>query len=166
MENIHLNGPPVPPKDEQKTDLETQDPKRLSDISSIQRPREESVPIIYDSPISPVSLPVSYGHQSGGSGWSGVPLAGTLMVPGFGDGVEDGLEVVDPPVISDPGLMLAKEDERQDFSMSEPSVQSIDYSIRQDSSFFRYGGFCDGAKATRRGVGGTMKEIKRPGVSK
>lgn len=166
MENMDPNGPPVPPKDDRRrTAMERQNSGRLSGVSSM-RSREASEPLAHGTPVSPISPPLSQGHQSAGSGWGTLALSGTLKVPGFGEGVVDGIEVVNTPVISDPGLMLAKEDEMQEMLTPEPSVQSTDYAIRHDSSFYKYGGFCDGAKSTLRGVGGTMKEIKRPGVSK
>jgi hypothetical protein len=112
----------------------------------------------------PDSPPLSQGHQSAGSGWDNIGLAETLKTPGYGEGVEDGIQVVVTPVISDPGLMLVNEDTK--LLTPAVSIQSMDYAIRHDSSFYKYGGFCDGAKMTLRGAGGAMKELKRPGVSK
>lgn len=166
MENADPNGRPVPPKDDRRRiAMERQNSGTSSGISPV-RSREVSELLAYENPVSPISPPLSQGHQSAGSGWGTLALAGTLKVPGFGEGVVDGIEVVNTPVISDPGLMLAKEDEGQNMLTPEQSVQSMDYTIRHDCSFYKYGGFCDGAKSTLRGVGGTMREIKRPGVSK
>lgn len=91
-------------------------------------------------------------------------LGQSLKLPGFGDGVEAGLEPV--PVISgdDPGIMLADEDNKA----STPTVsilQSFDYQIKHDDSFYKLGGFCDGAKMVLRGVSGAMKQVRKPGVS-
>jgi hypothetical protein len=107
------------------------------------------------------------GHRSSGNGNWGT-LATTLQVPGFGDGVEPGLEVVDT-VDRDNGLMLANEGQIPPIQptpiqpMPTASMKSIDYPMRPDSSFYKVGGFCDGAKLMVRGETG-FRVMKRPSV--
>jgi hypothetical protein len=111
--------------------------------------------------------PNSLGSQSTTNEWGalGIPLAGILKVPGFGAGVEDGLEVVDQKLIPDPRLIPVDEKHDDLRELTPPtSVQSVDHAMRHDSSFFKYGGFCDGAKMSWRGAGGTMKELAKYGV--
>jgi hypothetical protein len=45
------------------------------------------------------------------------------------------------------------------------SAKSTDCSITQDASFYRFGGFCDGAKYMLKGETG-FKVVKRPSVSR
>lgn len=97
--------------------------------------------------IFPDSPPISSGRQS-------------LKLPGFGDGVEDGKEVVGQGV-SDPGIMLVSE--IHDQPTPATSVQSVEYPITHDSSFYRYNGFCTGAKMILQGQN-ALKVIKKPGV--
>ncbi|RDW64066.1 hypothetical protein BP5796_10568 [Coleophoma crateriformis] len=114
----------------------------------------------------PLSPPLSEHHRSGPD-WG--PIATTLHVPGFGHGVEDGLEVAR---LDDDrsGLILANEDQaaNQNGGAVQPtpptpttSIRSNDYVMRHDASFYRFGGFCDGARAILRGDPG-FKIVKRP----
>jgi hypothetical protein len=43
------------------------------------------------------------------------------------------------------------------------SLRSLDYPMRHDSSFYKFGGFCEGAKVLVRGEQG-FKIVKRPSV--
>lgn len=105
---------------------------------------------------APLSPPISE-RGSGGDSWGA--LATTLQLPGFGMGVEPGLEVVSP-VDHNNEKMLAYED-----NMPEPtptaSMKSIDHPMRHDTSFYKFGGFCDGSKAILSGEAG-LKKFKRP----
>ncbi|KAE8441922.1 hypothetical protein EG329_004180 [Mollisiaceae sp. DMI_Dod_QoI] len=108
----------------------------------------------------PLSPPLSEHRSSGGL----EAIAATLRLPNFGEGVEQGIEVVDNidygaekiPVFDDSS------------SANEPthagpatSVKSIDHPMRHDASFFRFGGFCEGARALVKGETG-FKIYKRP----
>lgn len=106
------------------------------------------------------SPPLSSGRQSAADGWGG--LATTLRIPSSGIGVVQGKEVVNQ-LISDPGIIPVNEDHNEPTPAS--SVQSIDYPMRPDSSFFQYGGFCDGARILLKGDKGALITIRKPGVS-
>jgi hypothetical protein len=84
-----------------------------------------------------------------------------LQVPGFREDVADGIEVIDN-IDRDNGLILASEDQ-----VVEPtpaaSMESVHCPMRQDTSFYKFGGFCEGAKALIRGETG-FKIMKRPAV--
>jgi hypothetical protein len=170
METLDGEGPPVPPKDDpwnSSPPMEGEDSAKML-TSEQDEPRKDSETLGRSMPtILPDIPPDSLGHQSATGEWGalGIPPAGTLKVLGFGDGVEDGLEVVGQKLVSDPGLIPAdeKHDDPKDLTPAT-SVQSVDYAMRHDSSFFKYGGFCDSAKMSWRGAGGTMKELIKPGV--
>jgi len=109
---------------------------------------------------APLSPPLSEHRSSGSGNWG--TLATTLQVPGFGDGVEPGLEVVDS-VDHENGLMLATEGEVPVQPAPTASMKSIDYPMRHDGSFYKFGGFCEGAKQMIRGEAG-FRVMKRPSV--
>ncbi len=108
---------------------------------------------------APLSPPLSEHRTSGNEKW-GAP-ATTLQVPGFREDVADGIEVIDN-IDRDNGLILASEDQ-----VVEPtpaaSMESVHCPMRQDTSFYKFGGFCEGAKALIRGETG-FKIMKRPAV--
>ena len=106
----------------------------------------------------PESPPQS-GRQSASEGHG--TLARTLKLPGFGEGVPDGIQVVDQ-VVSDLGLILANENHNQPTPAT--SVKSIEYPIRPNASFHKPGGFCPGAHMIRRGTKGAQEVRKKPGV--
>jgi hypothetical protein len=108
----------------------------------------------------PLSPPLSEQPFSGNDDWG--HLATNLQISGFGEGVEQGIEVVDK-IDRDSGLILANEDLIVVQPTPSASMRSIDYPIRHDSSFYKFGGFCDGAKALIRGDTG-FKIMKRPSV--
>lgn len=108
----------------------------------------------------PLSPPLSEHRTSGSGNWG--TLATTLQVPGFGEGVESGLEVVDT-VDRDNGLILATEGEVPVQQTPTTSMKSVDYPMRHDSSFYKFGGFCDGAKNMIRGET-AFRVMKRPSV--
>jgi hypothetical protein len=95
-------------------------------------------------------------------------IATTLRLPDFGEGVEPGLEVSDQIDYST-GLIPVDENfdgdtgANQSTSVAPPaaSVRSIDNPMRHDDSFFKFGGFCEGARAIVRGETG-FKMVKRP----
>lgn len=109
---------------------------------------------------APLSPPLSEHRTSGQDNW-GI-LATTLQLPGFGEGVEQGLEVVSH-VDHDNGLILANERHILNQPTPTASLKSIDHPMRHDSSFYKFGGFCEGAKAIIRGELG-FKVVKRPSV--
>lgn len=167
METLDGQGPPVPPKDDpwtNSTPVEREDHgKMLADEPDEARKDSETLGLVRPV-ILPDTPPDSTGRQSGTNEWEAIGPAGTLKVPGFVDGVEEGLEVVGPGLVSDPGLILAEESHNHKDLTPVTSVQSVDYAMRHDSSFFKYGGFCDGAKMALKGVGGTMKDVTKPAV--
>ncbi|CAG8955148.1 hypothetical protein HYFRA_00007163 [Hymenoscyphus fraxineus] len=115
------------------------------------------------SPRSPPVNPAAERRTSdniGSWGSSGVSLSSTLRVPGFGAGIEPGLEVL-TAVGSDNEKMLVGEDVIFNQSKSPVSMNTAGYPISHDSSFFRLGGFCDGATSTLRGQSG-FKIVKKP----
>ena len=87
-----------------------------------------------------------------------------LRVPGYGAGIESGLEVV-VDIDHDNEKMVVEQEEP---SFAQPpqtaSMKSIDCPIAHDTSFYKFGGFCDGAKAMMQGETG-FKVVKRPSVS-
>ena len=109
---------------------------------------------------APLSPPLSEHRSSGNGSWG--PLATTLQVPGFGQGVEQGIEVVDN-IDRDNGLILANEDQIIVQPTPATSLKSVDAPMRPDSSFYRFGGFCEGAKVLLGGGTG-FKIMKRPSV--
>lgn len=110
----------------------------------------------------PLSPPLSE-HRSS-AGLEGIPVAATLRLPDFGEGVYQGIEVVDNTDYT-AGLIPVHDNEpppvQQTSSAPATSVRSIDHPMRHDASFFKFGGFCDGAKALVRGETG-FKIYKRP----
>ncbi len=174
METLDGQGPPVPPKDDPWTSsspVEREDKGTMSsdEPDEADEARKDSETLGFVRPVIlpdafPDTPPDSLGRQSGADEWGAIGLAGTLKVPGFGDGVEEGLEVVGPGLVSDPGLIPADESNSHKDLTPATSVQSVDYAMRHDSSFFKYGGFCEGAKMTLRGAGGTMKDVTKPAV--
>ncbi|KAB8290440.1 hypothetical protein EYC80_010872 [Monilinia laxa] len=135
---------------------------------------------------SPVSPPMSEAHDPASWGRlapvtttpsSTTSLATTLQLPGYGAGIEDGLEVVpvfesglevvpnqDPePVPMQPPNPIVENRSQSQLAMhrATPSLRSIDCPMRHDSSFYKFDGFCPGAKAMIRGETG-FKVVKRP----
>lgn len=110
----------------------------------------------------PLSPPIS-DHRSS-AGLEGIPVAATLRLPDFGEGVYQGIEVVDTTDYT-AGLIPVHDNEpppvQPTSSAPAASVRSIDHPMRHDASFFKFGGFCEGAKALVRGETG-FKIYKRP----
>lgn len=91
-------------------------------------------------------------------------LAATLKLPDYGKGVESGLEPVERPLTVDRNNeKIAISNNQPQFRTPTSSVKSIDSPMRHDSSFYKLGGFCDGAKASLRGELG-YKIANRPTV--
>lgn len=125
----------------------------------MQRPiSQASQELFFGPPSLPHSPPLS-DRGSGIETWG--PLATTLRTSDFGKGVESGLEVISP-IDHENGLMLAAEN-----GSSRPtptsSMKSNDNPMRHDSSFYKFGGFCEGSKAVLRGEVG-FKAYRRPYV--
>ncbi|CAG8979504.1 hypothetical protein HYALB_00013297 [Hymenoscyphus albidus] len=115
------------------------------------------------SPRSPPANPAAERRTSdniGSWGSSGVSLSSTLRVPGFGAGIEPGLEVL-TAVGSDNEKMLVGEDVIFNQSKLPVSMNTAGSPISHDASFFRLGGFCEGATSTLRGQTG-FKVVKKP----
>jgi hypothetical protein len=127
-----------------------------------ERSRREPEVLVFRPPDSP---PLSQGRQSGTDEWRNLNLPGKIQAPNSDEIVEGGLEVVGQTLVSDPGLILAKEDQPEPEPTITTAVQSLGHPIRHDASFFKYGGFCGGAKLMQRRVGGALKVVKKPGVS-
>jgi hypothetical protein len=166
MENMNKPGPPVPPKDspwDSPTIPLAQDPIKRK---SVEPPPTPEFPD--KRSVKPLDTPPSSQERKLMIEDAGVvQLAQTLKVPGYGENVPDGLEVVGQTLISDPGLMLADETQKnivKNILSPASSVQSVDHALTPDTSFYKYGGFCEGAKMVLRGVGGVMQEKKKPGV--
>jgi hypothetical protein len=90
-------------------------------------------------------------------------LASTLKLPGFGKNVTDGIEAMKRESTSTgvaDGLMLVNEPNGLTPSTSTVSAHCA---ISHDSSFYRYGGFCEGAKLASKGQK-FYKVVKRPEV--
>lgn len=107
-------------------------------------------------------------NSNAGSTRSSTALAATLKIPGFGQGVEDGLIVVE-----DPAAIVDYDNEKEIVPNDHPqyhsttptaSMKSIDSPMRHDSSFYKFGGFCEGALIASRGEL-SHKIVKRPTVS-
>ena len=90
-------------------------------------------------------------------------MATTLQTPDFGKGVEPGLEVANGIDYENEKIVVGSDDVYHQPTPTA-SMKSIDYPIRHDTSFYKFGGFCEGAKAILRGENG-LKVVKRPSVS-
>ncbi|KAF7856303.1 hypothetical protein EAF04_009831 [Stromatinia cepivora] len=156
----------------------------LSPGISEYQPSESGISLWMKSPVSPpmseIHDPASWGRLAPAttSPTSTASLASTLQLPGFGNGVEDGLEVVpiiesglevvpteDPePVPIQPSNHIPENRSQSQLAMHRavtPSLKSLDCPMRHDSSFYKFDGFCPGAKAMIRGETG-FKVVKRP----
>jgi hypothetical protein len=106
-----------------------------------------------------------FGTASPGSdSGSAKDLAATLKLPDYGKGVEPGLEPVERPLMVDRNneKIAVPNNHFQQRTLTS-SVKSIDSPMRHDSSFYKFGGFCEGAKASLRGELG-YKIANRPTV--
>jgi hypothetical protein len=130
-------------------------------VHTLQRTGSEaSQDSIFGLRAAPLSPPLS-DRSSGADNWGTQTqtLATTLQLPDFGKGVESGLEVVSP-VDHDNEKMLAYEHNIPEHTPTA-SMKSIDHPMRHDSSFYKFGGFCEGSKAILAGEAG-LKKFKRP----
>ncbi|QSZ31043.1 hypothetical protein DSL72_000604 [Monilinia vaccinii-corymbosi] len=147
------------------------------------QPSESGTSLWMKSPVSPpmseLHNPVSWARlaPTTATPTPTASLATTLQLPGYGAGVEDGLEVVsviesglevvptqDPePVPIHPSNPVVENQSQSQLAMhrATSSLKSIDCPMRHDSSFYRFDGFCQGAKAMIRGETG-FKVVKRP----
>lgn len=105
---------------------------------------------------SPLTPPPAPAHRRTLTG----SLATTLQLPDFGKGVEPGIEAV-IRVDHENGLILANEGQTLNTITPAASVVSVDHQMRHDTSFYKFGGFCEGAKMLVRG-GVSYKQMKRP----
>jgi hypothetical protein len=95
--------------------------------------------------------------------WDPVPVPTKLKMPSpsFGNEVPAGLEPVN--VAYDDGMIVVNAPEQNLQPGPTFTVRQMDYPIRPDSSFSKFGGFCEGAKVLIRGENG-FKIVKRPAV--
>ncbi|KAH6671839.1 hypothetical protein B0J14DRAFT_81810 [Halenospora varia] len=136
---------------------------RSSDGSSMMPDRKVHRPDSQDlvSPLQQLHTSTSFNEHPATDQkekWEG--LSSTLHVPGYGSGIESGLEVV-MGVDHDNEKMPVDDENSLAQNTPTPSMKSFDYPIRHDTSFYKFGGFCDGAKAMMRGETG-FKVVKRP----
>jgi hypothetical protein len=113
---------------------------------------------------SPVGIP-EYARRTSGNIGSWGPTSLTIHTVGYGAMIESGLEVV-MDIDHDNEKMVVSQEEMPHFVQPIPpvSTKSTDCSITQDASFYRFGGFCDGAQYMLKGETG-FKVVKRPSVS-
>ncbi len=145
---------------------------RSSRTSSIlqerQGQRQDSQDSIFGLRAAPLSPPPSEHRTSGGTDtWGtlgGEALATTLQTPDFGKGVEPGIEVVTGIDYDNEKIAVGPNESGYRQPTPTASMKSIDYPIRHDTSFYKFGGFCEGSKAVLRGENG-FKIVKRPSVS-
>ncbi|KAI9645287.1 hypothetical protein NHQ30_006022 [Ciborinia camelliae] len=180
------------PENEYFTPASLKPPTPISVTSpgiSEYQPSESGTSLWMKSPVSPpmseVHDPASWGRLApttttttpATNPTSTLSLATTLQVPGFGSGVEEGLEVVPviesglevvptqgpEPVPIQPPNPIPENRSQSQLAMhrATPSMKSIDCPMRHDSSFYKFDGFCPGAKAMIRGETG-FKVVKRP----
>ncbi|CZT01997.1 uncharacterized protein RCO7_05480 [Rhynchosporium graminicola] len=126
--------------------------------------RHDSQDSIFGLRNAPLSPPLS-GHRTSGQAdttWTGLEggsLATTLQLPDFGKGVEPGLEVANGIDYDNEKILVGPDEYKQPTPTA--SLKSLDHPIRHDTSFYKFGGFCDGANAILRGEAG-LKVVKRP----
>lgn len=141
------------------------DDAREHDICQAQRHDSQDSIFGLRAAAAPISPPLNeYRALDESDTWGtlGGALATTLQTPDFGKGVEPGLEVVTGIDYENEKIAVGPDEYRQPTPSS--SVKSIDYPIRHDASFYKFGGFCEGSKAVLRGENG-FRVVKRPSVS-
>lgn len=162
---------------------------RSSRTSSIlperQRQSSEGSSIFGLRDAAPASPPVTENHAAGTSGnielwspitttaspaiidnpytWDPTPVPTKLQMPppSYGNQVPAGLEPVN--ITYDDGMIVVNAPEESAQPGPTFTVRQMDYPIRPDSSFSKFGGFCEGAKVLTRGEEG-FKIVKRPAV--
>jgi len=160
----------------------------LPDRQSVQRHDSEDS-IFGNRRAAPASPPITENHAAGTSGnielWSPITTTASPAVidnpytwelpvvppavppklqippPSYGNEVPDGMIPVN--VVYDDGMIVVNAPEETVQPAPTFTVRQMDYPIRPDSSFSKFGGFCDGAKALTRGETG-FKIVKRPAV--
>ncbi|KAG4427477.1 hypothetical protein IFR05_017039 [Cadophora sp. M221] len=127
--------------------------------------RQDSQDSIFGLRAAPLSPPLSEHRTSGGTDtWGslgGGALATTLQTPDFGKGVEDGLELANGIDYDNEKIVVGSDETFYHQPTPTASMKSIDYPIRHDTSFYKFGGFCEGSKAILSGENG-LKVVKRP----
>jgi hypothetical protein len=89
------------------------------------------------------------------------PVSTRLQPPPPVHGSEASSGLIPVNIAYDDGMIVVNAPEPG--SAATFTVRQMDYPIRPDSSFSKYGGFCEGAKALTRGDTG-FKIVKRPAV--
>ena len=128
-------------------------------------------PTIALNPIAPPLSPPLSDHR-GSNGLAIEHLATSLRTPAFGQGVYEGMEVVDQNIIdysSEKMVVVARDlpanhPARISAPTTTASVKSIDCPMPINNSFFMSKGFCPGAEAYMRGQS-WYKIVKKPSVS-
>lgn len=92
------------------------------------------------------------------------PIPPAPQAPPYASEIESGLEVVRTGNIDYDTEKMLVEEPIYPRANTTASVKSIDHHMRHDTSFYKFGGFCDGAKTMMRGEPG-FKVVKRPSVS-
>jgi hypothetical protein len=108
---------------------------------------------------SPITTTVSPAAIDNPYTWDPVPTRLQPPLPVYGSEVPSGLIPVN--IAYDDGMIVVNAPEPE--AAPTFTVRQMDYPIRPDSSFSKYGGFCEGAKALTRGETG-FKIVKRPAV--
>ncbi|KAL2065665.1 hypothetical protein VTL71DRAFT_3335 [Oculimacula yallundae] len=138
---------------------------RHSSIPERRSQRQDSQDSIFGLRSEPLSPPLSEHRTSGGTDtWGRLgegALATTLQLPDFGKGVEPGLEVANGIDYDNEKIVVGSDEPMYNQPTPTASMKSIDYPIRHDTSFYKFGGFCEGSKAILRGENG-LKVVKRP----
>ncbi|KAG9231692.1 hypothetical protein BJ875DRAFT_468735 [Amylocarpus encephaloides] len=146
---------------------------RSSTTSSVQHDQQHHRPksltnSLASSKISPKTVPAKLASPTRRGSenidtWG--TLSSTLHVPGYAAGIDSGLEVAVAVDRENEKMVVEEEAPAVVYPPSTPtptaSMKSIDCPIAHDTSFYRFGGFCDGSKAMMRGESG-FKVVKRP----
>jgi hypothetical protein len=117
-------------------------------------------PLVIENPQTwdPRTTNSVYGNRENGG-----PISATLQLSGLAGEAVAGLEPVSNLDYGNEKIPVNDPDESFTQSTSTLSVRAMDYPIRPDSSFSKFGGFCEGAKALIRGDPG-FKIVKSPAV--
>jgi hypothetical protein len=108
---------------------------------------------------SPIITTVSPAAIDNPYSWDPVPTRLQPRPPVYGSEAPSGLEPVN--MAYDDGMIVVNAPEQPPTATF--TISQMNYPIRPDSSFSKFGGFCEGAKALIRGETG-FKIVKRPSV--
>lgn len=114
-----------------------------------------------------LSPPLSDHRSSSKAGdWSDLEATHvpTVRFPLNAHGIPAGLEVVTNIDYDNEKMAVTEDTARYSHPTPTTSMKSVDFPMRHDTSFYKFKGFCEGAKAVLRGENG-FKTVKRPHVS-